>query len=447
MHNTGTALRIINAALKKVKEDSYCLVYAVDILKPEPAGEEMRCMVSTDGERLFFKPKEVIKNYRCSGIKTIEEDIFHIILHGILGHFGMTEEYRHCALAGYVMDLQIEQIMEELGMDRLERYRHKPDWYKTMGFSLYNAALRDKELARNVCREGEMRRTDDHLLWWSKKTSGENSVIGMQTSTYGLKEVALKWANAGKYLTGNEMPGEKDACLITERLRETGKAFKKSGMNGGYGKQCFKPEGERQSFSQVLCRFMHNRTISREQPDFIDPMIYEYGLSIYGNVPLIEPPEELEKKILKNLVIGIDTSGSCQEYTGRFLNQLVGIFEEAASEFRFEKIYVIQCDAKIHSVTVFDRIEELGSLNGQAEFEGFGGTDFCPVFDWIDKNIIEKGDSADCLLYFSDAEGVFPKEKKGYPVIFVLPESRYADNRRIPGWIEKAVLDDSLTKR
>jgi hypothetical protein len=42
-------------------------------------------------------------------------------MHGILGHFVMSGEYGRVKLAGCVMDLQIEQIMEALGMNRTYR--------------------------------------------------------------------------------------------------------------------------------------------------------------------------------------------------------------------------------------------------------------------------------------------------------------------------------------
>ena len=212
-------------------------------------------------------------------------------------------------------------------------------------------------------------------------------------------------------------------------------------MRGGCDEQCFIPEGERKSFSELLLDFLKNRTVSREQPDFMDPMLYEYGLSMYGNVPLVEPLEEMETKTMDNIVIAIDTSGSCHEHIGRFFNQLIGIFEEAAEGFSFERIYVIQCDAEIQDTIVFDRMEELKLAEGQMRFKGFGGTDFRPVFDWIDRNIIGNGDHVGCLLYFSDAEGIFPAQRSEYPTVFVLPEDRYAENIQIPGWVDKVMLN------
>lgn len=426
MSEIDAARRIIDAVLRKVKEDSYRLVYAVDILKPEPVKEKTEYMIATDGEHLFYDPDKVMENYRYNGTRVIKEEIFHVIMHGILGHFGKTDEFSRAKLAGYVMDLQIEQIMTELGMDSTYRCCSKPDWYKTVGFSLYNAALRDKDMAEKIRKTGVMRRVDDHSIWWKKEKSPES--------------LRLMWEKAAKYLAGTRDLQDMDPDMVAGRLKESSGKYKDQGL--------FKPKGERQSFRETLSRFLKARTVSRDQPDYIDTALYDYGLCLYGDVPLVEPLEELEIPGMENLVIALDTSGSCYEHIGRFLNQLIGIFEETADHISFEKIYVIQCDEQIQKVSEYSRIDELDPGEERYECQGFGGTDFRPVFRWIDRNLINHGEQVDLLLYFSDAWGSFPKDECGYPVMFVLPESGSADKRQIPEWIDTVVMnEDQKTKK
>lgn len=47
---------------------------------------------------------------------------------------------------------------------------------------------------------------------------------------------------------------------------------------------------------------------------------------------------------------------------------------------------------------------------------GGGGTDFRPVFEWLDG---ERADP-DLLVYFTDAEGRFPEREPGYPVVWLV---------------------------
>ena len=48
--------------------------------------------------------------------------------------------------------------------------------------------------------------------------------------------------------------------------------------------------------------------------------------------------------------------------------------------------------------------------------EGGGGTDFRPVFDWVE----HENRSPNMLVYFTDAEGDFPKLPPNYPVIWLV---------------------------
>ena len=64
-------------------------------------------------------------------------------------------------------------------------------------------------------------------------------------------------------------------------------------------------------------RFLKRFTVTREEMeldlDSFDPVAYHYGLMYYGNFPFIEPPETREGNRLEELVIAIDTSGSCKK--------------------------------------------------------------------------------------------------------------------------------------
>lgn len=60
----------------------------------------------------------------------------------------------------------------------------------------------------------------------------------------------------------------------------------------------------------------------------------------YGNIPLIEPLEYKEVNRLEELVIAIDTSGSCSgETVQRFLGETYGILSEKRIFQQDEGIY------------------------------------------------------------------------------------------------------------
>ena len=58
---------------------------------------------------------------------------------------------------------------------------------------------------------------------------------------------------------------------------------------------------------------------------------------------------------------------------------------------------------------VFERGESIA-----IEPKGFGGTDFRPVFKWVE----EEGITPSCLVYLTDMAGTFPTHGPDYPVLW-----------------------------
>ncbi len=54
------------------------------------------------------------------------------------------------------------------------------------------------------------------------------------------------------------------------------------------------------------------------------------------------------------------------------------------------------------------------------EVSGGGGTDFRPVFEYIDQQI----NYPTLLLYFTDGMGTFPEAEPSYDVMWVMPEEK-----------------------
>ncbi len=75
-------------------------------------------------------------------------------------------------------------------------------------------------------------------------------------------------------------------------------------------------------------KFLRQFSVLREEVELdtesFDYIFYNYGMEHYGNLPLIEPLEYKEVNRLEELVIAIDTSGSCDgETVRRFLGRNV----------------------------------------------------------------------------------------------------------------------------
>jgi predicted metal-dependent peptidase len=116
---------------------------------------------------------------------------------------------------------------------------------------------------------------------------------------------------------------------------------------------------------------------------------------------------------LPTVVIGNDTSGSCWEYQAQFGKEVSGIL----GSFQTTTI-VVHADARVQKVDEY-RTEDLPI---DFQVRGGGGTDFRPVFNYVEK----EGITPSCLIYLTDLYGSFPNEPPEYPVMWICTNKEVA---------------------
>ena len=112
-----------------------------------------------------------------------------------------------------------------------------------------------------------------------------------------------------------------------------------------------------------------------------------------------------------DLVVAIDTSGSIgEDELAEFLSEINAI--KGALPVR---ITLLACDAKLAEDCpwVFEPWEE---FRLPRTFAGGGGTDFAPVFEWVERENLRP----DALVYFTDADAEFPEHAPPYPAIWLI---------------------------
>jgi predicted metal-dependent peptidase len=115
------------------------------------------------------------------------------------------------------------------------------------------------------------------------------------------------------------------------------------------------------------------------------------------------------------IVIGVDTSGSIgDEELKQFAGEITAISDQAKPE----AIHVVYCDAAVNGTQEFGPSEPV-----VLEAKGGGGTDFRPVFQWVEAN----GISPVCLIYLTDLCCYdYPSPPPSYPVLWVTDSRRIA---------------------
>jgi predicted metal-dependent peptidase len=95
----------------------------------------------------------------------------------------------------------------------------------------------------------------------------------------------------------------------------------------------------------------------------------------------------------------------------------------------------VQEDIRLTNAEEFEKYIQSMTLRG------FGGTDFRPVFTYVDA-LIDKGEFENLkgLIYFTDGWGVYPAQKPNYDTAFVFLNEDYAEPPNFPAWAIKLVL-------
>jgi len=129
-------------------------------------------------------------------------------------------------------------------------------------------------------------------------------------------------------------------------------------------------------------------------------------------------------------------------YPAAFLNKTYSILKSSENFFRKVNIHIIQCDSEVRRDTKITNDDEFEAFMRGGQLEGFGSTDFRPVFSYVDK-AVESGEFENLkgLIYFTDGYGVFPEHKPphNYDTAFVFLEDDY-EKPPIPSWAIKLVL-------
>jgi predicted metal-dependent peptidase len=132
---------------------------------------------------------------------------------------------------------------------------------------------------------------------------------------------------------------------------------------------------------------------------------------------------ELRSESMPVIVVAVDTSASTSSVLPNFKAELQSIVDECQPEATI----VIMADAAVQRVDRFERGDPI-----EFNVEGLGGTDFRPVFQYVDREQVNPA----CLVYLTDGDGCYPDEPSDYPTLWAIT----SPNRQAP-WGETVTID------
>ncbi len=385
--------------------------------------------VGTDGFVIYYDPDFLCGMYR-GGRAAVNRAYLHMVLHCLFCHMD-TRGRRAQEYWDLACDIAVESMMDGMYL----RCIHRPlspfrrDWYGRLQKRLrvLNAEGVYKALQEMALTEKQYERlaaefyVDDHS-YWEPDDNAPRTAMTRQN----------QWSdNREKIQTEMETMGsrqEEDTKSLLEQVQVENRER--------YDYRRFL-----RKFS-VLCEELHL------DDDSFDYGFYTYGLSLYGNMPLIEPLETREVSRIEDFVIVIDTSMSCSgELVRRFLEETYDVLCEADSYFKKTNIHIIQCDEQVQDDVLIACREDLERYMADFTVIGKGGTDFRPAFAHVDQ-MLGRGEFRRLkgLLYFTDGEGIYPVRRPVYDTAFVFVKDQYTDIS-VPPWAVKLILEpEQLTE-
>lgn len=370
----------------------------------------------TDGKGIYYNKEALLKKYHRQ-IDELYRDYLHIILHCIYYHpfpregidslrwntacditveailYEMTKRENYRGLRSFKQEPFIEEFREKLGVLTAEKLYYHLDEYKEEEVDII----------------GKIFKRDLHSFWYPK----EYKDLPDEDKYESYED--YKREDSEELLNQWERISEQTKVKIQALEESDNQSLNMMIQNLEQVNQ------ETYDYRSFLEKFAVSGEDIKINEDEFDYIYYAYGLELYGNMPLINPLEYKEVSKIREFVIAIDTSGSVKgELVQAFMEKTYNILSQYENFYSKVNIHIIQCDTEIRRVDIIKSPREFEDYLKDFSMEGFGGTDFRPVFDYVDEKILEgeffnlKG-----MLYFTDGHGKYPQGRPDYNCAFV----------------------------
>ncbi len=378
--------------------------------------------IGTEGNRLIFSPGSLAQFY-VKDPEALRRGYLHILLHCLYLHPFREDLYKK-NLWNLACDMAVEQVIR-----RTQAFSSGENPVKERCLQILGDHSVSAEQLYDMLKSGcfpfsgeELKQAfcfDDHSFW-EGSGDGEKKASSRK-----------KWEKVIAY-TGQNKKDRKQ------------KAGTKQGSDE---EELEEVQKSRYDYSRFLKRFAVLREEVELDEDSFDYIPYYFGMEHYGNLPFVEPLEYKEVHRLEELVIAIDTSGSCSAATvQQFLAETYAILSEKENFFRKMKVYILQCDCYVQDAAVIRSREEWDDYSKNIHIHGRGGTDFRPVFRYV-KELQEKKElkNLKALIYFTDGDGIYPREQTGYETAFVFL-NKTVKMEMAPSWARKLIVGRGVSR-
>lgn len=381
--------------------------------------------IGTDGSFLYFQPMLTARAYEQDAVK-VNRAYLHSVLHGLFAHMYRRQD-RDVARWNLATDIAVESMIDGLTLrpvrklvpeERERFYQRLVAETRVLSAERIYEVLGHPDLATELPRLEALFLVDDHCFW-----RGDEDKQSPREREQEEKERELWQETRERIQTEMETYARTAGMEKTRLYQEIGRENREKG-----------------DYREFLLKFSRLREEARLDLDSFDYGYYQYGMQLYGNMPLIEELEYREGKKVQELAVVIDTSGSCsKELVTRFLEETLEILTEAAGGGQAGagngrlRCHILQADNQVQDVVTVETTEELERYLDQWKIIGRGGTDFRPALAYVtEQKRSGVWKELQGVLYLTDGYGIYPERRPDFEVAFLFPEDNWPDGK--PPW-------------
>lgn len=388
--------------------------------------------MATDGRRIVYNPAFV----ESLAPKELEAVLAHEVMHCALGHHCRRGE-REPQLWNEAADLAINPLLVANGFTLPEGALLDPAFDNLSVEEIYARRLRNRTWSNDAPQQpqpapqpsagtGGMGNPPDSQAGQQPGLSPP-SPDPSNSSQSPAESLAVPDANSQESLTGSEpRPGgfgevldaiddEGESASPAEQTRQqhewsiaADQALRSAKTCGHEPRSVVRPLRESRESKQDW------RAILRDFVAATAPSDYRWSPPNRRHIAAGLYLPSISKSGIGEIVIAVDTSGSIgQEELAQFAGEITSICDETKPE----TIHVVYCDAAVQSVQKFESSEPIA-----LEPQGGGGTDFRPVFTWVEEQQIKPV----CLIYLTDLCCHCYPQAPEFPVLWVTDSRRCA---------------------
>ena len=414
------AARVMKLAGDSIMMHLRFLDTAVAQLKTRPA-KDTGCM-ACDGKYLYYDPVFVLQIYKEEPNR-ITHMYLHIVLHCIFYHSfqydKVEQEYWDMAADMAVENTILEISFPDIALRQDEDVERKLHWMRIDAGGL----------------------TAEKIYRYFKR-NGMGPIEKKELTALFYQDAHIHWKQQEEISISQEQWKK-----ISERVKTDLKTFSQDKNHSeSLEKNLAEANRDKYDYGELLRRFTVMGEDIRINEEEFDYIYYTYGLSMYGNLPFVEPLEYKEEHKVREFVIALDTSASCRGETVRgFLRKTYSILKGTENFFHKINVHIIQCDNEVKKDTKITCEGDFHRFLKEEKLYGFGATDFRPVFAYVDALRRQwEFEMLKGLIYFTDGYGIYPETMPDYDVIFAFLDE---DEHRMipPPWaISVTLYEDSF---